>query len=111
MASLSKVATRNSRKRVPPKTSNGYLDALESKNRGRLTLHERQLASPPASSGCTPPSSSPDVESLPQDISGSLRKDEVNEDREKDRGEDTDEYETLEPMVRLYSDVPVAIRT
>ncbi|KAI0891059.1 hypothetical protein F4806DRAFT_483967 [Annulohypoxylon nitens] len=99
MASLSKVATRNSRKRVPPKTSNGYLDALESKNRGRLTLHERQLASPPASSGCTPPSSSPDVESLPQDISGSLRKDEVDEDREKDHGEDTDEYETLEPMV------------
>ncbi|KAI1086775.1 hypothetical protein F5B19DRAFT_111611 [Rostrohypoxylon terebratum] len=98
MAGLGKVATRNSRERDLLETSNGYLDTLVSRHQGGSSLYERQLASPPVSSGCTAPSSSPGMESLSQDIPGSLRKDEVDQDGEKSQDEDGTGYESYERM-------------
>ncbi|KAI1205357.1 uncharacterized protein F4807DRAFT_454091 [Annulohypoxylon truncatum] len=75
MATLRRVSKRRSRKLDLPETSSTCPDTLVSRNREPLSLYKRQLASPPASSGCTIPASSSDVESCHHGVSESPMKD------------------------------------
>ncbi|KAI1454286.1 hypothetical protein F4805DRAFT_469518 [Annulohypoxylon moriforme] len=88
MASLRRASKRRSRKCDFLEKSGSCADTLmSSRNRKPSSPYGSQLVSPPASSGCTIPSSSPDVENYNHDVSEDPMKDKEDEEEEEEEEE------------------------